>query len=616
MNSGKKAAKERVLAEHIARKGLSVGNNNMRWLGEIPSFTDEEYRELKTFYDLINSYVRIPAPPRPLCLAVFGPPGSGKSYVVRELCTMLEKNNHDTKLPFEEVNLTEINSTTDLIRIVRRVHLTARKNAVPVLFFDEFDAPLAGVALGWLSRFLAPMQDGTLIEGGEKLVLKRALYIFAGGTAARLSDFGNPPTTQFREAKGPDFVSRLRGHIDVRGPNDPARTLLRRAVLIHSALKDVEKARTGHENANPRGISPELLSAMLDVGRYRHGSRSIKAIIEMAAASTEETRELRLSDLPADHVLSVHRDLGPLDPIVIGGLIGLSAGEQRRTPVTEPQKKSTVPRGWKSVTVELACELWKLGAVIGFGGKWDQGHLAVELLDALETRAKTLVEATPKLTSTPKPRAEIRIEIFARDQPSPGVPVNRDDSGMLALPVPTHWSADGQNAALHRAAKAFRMRWMMSCRCVARVLISGKISGFSGRMPGILEEAVLALSLGQPLYIIGGFGGGARAVGELLGLAKAWPSGAREVGCFGAGARAGPDVDRAVVAAPHVFRPANFSNLPLTFEEAMAFVSGYSLEGPGWPRNGLTVAENRELFETREQSRIIELVVRGLTRRF
>lgn len=115
MNSGKKAAKERVLAEHIARKGLSVGNNNMRWLGEIPSFTDEEYRELKTFYDLINSYVRIPAPPRPLCLAVFGPPGSGKSYVVRELCTMLEKNNHDTKLPFEEVNLTEINSIIDLI---------------------------------------------------------------------------------------------------------------------------------------------------------------------------------------------------------------------------------------------------------------------------------------------------------------------------------------------------------------------------------------------------------------------------------------------------------------------------------------------------------------------
>ncbi|TMQ04389.1 MAG: hypothetical protein E6J90_28585 [Deltaproteobacteria bacterium] len=75
-------------------------------------------------------------------------------------------------------------------------------------------------------------------------------------------------------------------------------------------------------------------------------------------------------------------------------------------------------------------------------------------------------------------------------------------------------------------------------------------------------------------------------------------------------------MDRAVAAAPALFRPAGFSNLPLTFAEAMAFVAGYSIGGPGWPDNGLTLDENRQLFATRKQARIVELVLRGLQRRF
>jgi hypothetical protein len=160
------------------------------------------------------------------------------------------------------------------------------------------------------------------------------------------------------------------------------------------------------------------------------------------------------------------------------------------------------------------------------------------------------------------------------------------------------------------------MRWTMSCRCVARVLVAGKTSGFSGRMPGILEETMLALCLGQPLYVVGGFGGGAQVVGELLGLAGAWPSIPRSVGCFPARSDDTIELDRAIAAAPALFRPAGFSKLPLTFAEAMAFVTGYSVNGPGWPDNGLILDENRELFATRKQARIVELVVQGLQRRF
>ena len=39
-------------------------------------------------------------------------------------------------------------------------------------------------------------------------------------------------------------------------------------------------------------------------------------------------------------------------------------------------------------------------------------------------------------------------------------------------------------------------------------------------MPGMLEEAILALAYQQPLYIIGHFGGAAKQLGILLGLSN------------------------------------------------------------------------------------------------
>ncbi len=109
------------------------------------------------------------------------------------------------------------------------------------------------------------MQDGTLFDAGERFELKRAVHIFAGGTADRMSDFGTPPGVRFREAKGPDFVSRLRGHVDVRGPNDQARTMLRRALIMRRTLERVACARRGDDKAPPLQLTTRMLDAMLHV---------------------------------------------------------------------------------------------------------------------------------------------------------------------------------------------------------------------------------------------------------------------------------------------------------------------------------------------------------------
>jgi hypothetical protein len=607
---------EREQATWIIHDGIGVmtklsGPRKPWSLAGLWSFTSEEHDQLQAFQSLVKSYIQIVAPPRPLCLAVFGPPGSGKTHIVKAICKDLEKAQQGTKLqlPFTEVNLTELASTADLIRVIRAVRLAVDGHSVPVIFFDEFDAPLAGVPLGWLSRFLAPMQDGTLFDAGERFELRRAIYIFAGGTAARMADFGQAAGARFREAKGPDFVSRLRGYVDVRGPNDQDCTLLRRAVLIRSALEEVGQARDGDKTAVARRISPKMLDAMLDVGRFRHGSRSIKAIIEMAAATAAANEELDFKHLPPDHVLNVHRDLGELDPLSIGGLVGLSAGDLESKP-----KEGGASDAWKDVAIEIVNRLWKIGAVIGYGGKWnDTNRLMAEMETQLTKQAKSLVEAPSKLTRMANPSAEVRLEVFTREKPGADV---HPKSGLMAVPVPAYWNSHSKDVNLRKAATTFRMRWMMSCRCVARVMIAGKISGYSGRMPGILEETMLALALGQPLYLIGGFGGGAQVVGELLGLASGWPTASRSVGCFGEMGSEDADMDRAVTQAPSLFRPAGFPGLPLTFAEAMSFVTGYSIGGPGWPSNGLTLDENRELFAATEKTRVVDLVLRGLTRRF
>ena len=115
-----------------------------------------------------------------------------------------------TTLPWTEINLTQLNSTRELAELLREVAGSRPRGSVPFVLFDEFDAALDGAEMGWLSWFLAPMQDGAFRAGGALTALRRAVYVFAGGTAETLAEFGKAAPATFRAAKGPDFVSRLR----------------------------------------------------------------------------------------------------------------------------------------------------------------------------------------------------------------------------------------------------------------------------------------------------------------------------------------------------------------------------------------------------------------------
>ena len=74
------------------------------------------------------------------------------------------------------------------------------------------------------------------------------------------------------------------------------------------------------------------------------------------------------------------------------------------------------------------------------------------------------------------------------------------------------------------------MRRYSNSHMTARVVMGGAVDNYKGVMPGIAEEALLALEARKPLFLIGGLGGCARDICENMGLCKPaqnqrnWPS--------------------------------------------------------------------------------------------
>ncbi len=60
------------------------------------------------------------------------------------------------------------------------------------------------------------------------------------------------------------------------------------------------------------------------------------------------------------------------------------------------------------------------------------------------------------------------------------------------------------------------MRQIMNSEITARVITGGKTSGHSGIYPGLIEEAYLALQGNKPVYLLGAFGGAAKAIIQCL----------------------------------------------------------------------------------------------------
>jgi hypothetical protein len=271
----------------------------------------ESYRAIQT---LILEYSRQPRPPRPLSIAIFGPPGAGKSFGVKQVADSVLGD----RAKMHTFNLSQFGGPHDLIDALHQVRDASLSGKLPLVFWDEFDSRHGGEDLAWLHHFLVPMQDGEFQDGQVPHPIGPAIFVFAGGTCSTMQEFGSAVSMpERRAAKGPDFVSRLKGYVNVTGPEpeggEPFRDplfVIRRAILLRSVLLRDQKGLIEHpgndEKVEQIRIDRGVARAFLTIDRYRHGSRSLESIIAMSQLAGRH--QFDRSCLPGPAQLDVHVD--------------------------------------------------------------------------------------------------------------------------------------------------------------------------------------------------------------------------------------------------------------------------------------------------------------------
>jgi hypothetical protein len=324
------------LARRVTLRGTAeLQDIPYQQFGDLFVIERSEIESLRSLRRLVHDYSNDSTASKPLSIAVFGPPGAGKSFGVKQIGkAVLGK-----ETPILEFNLAQFADPGEMIGLFHQIRDKVLEGRLPVVFWDEFDTK----ELYWLQFLLAPMQDGRFQDGQLSRPIGKCIFVFAGGTSNDFQSFSprNPSASMgasnqqtpdekqrwehFKARKGPDFVSRLSGFLNVLGPNQRqmfsdriTRTLrndstdvsfpLRRALFV--------RAKLAKHRDQPLLIDRGVLTALLEVGRYLHGSRSLENILEQLRQSSRSGSILR-SDLPPSLLLSLH-----VEPEEFGRLIG------------------------------------------------------------------------------------------------------------------------------------------------------------------------------------------------------------------------------------------------------------------------------------------------------
>lgn len=319
------------LCKQIVQDGATAAHVPYLKLRNLVTFDREEVEHIRSIQRIVEQYKGDSDRKTPLSICVFGRPGSGKSFAVKQIVKSLKVKDED----IFEFNLSQMAGVQDLYDAFHQIRDAGLRSDLPVAFFDEFDASMGNTKLGWLKYFLAPMQDGEFRENGVTHYIGKALFVFAGGTCQAMEELRKKQTeSEMVQQKLPDFLSRIKGYIDVAGPNalpcpvadrpedcwrkagllkkgeedpelhieDKDRThihscpyaetccqdeshYLRRAALLRSQLERKLKIEKADHHIE---IDDRVLDAFLCVEQYKHGARSMDAIVQTSHVEPEQ----------------------------------------------------------------------------------------------------------------------------------------------------------------------------------------------------------------------------------------------------------------------------------------------------------------------------------------
>ena len=321
------------LARQIVIQGKrALKNYPHASFGKLATLDRFEIETLRSLKRLMVGYRNDDPGKKPLSIGVFGPPGAGKSFGVKQVAAGIFGPE-----AWIEFNLSQFNGTADLIGAFHQVRDLVLSGMTPVVFWDEFDSK----SYDWLKFLLAPMQDGRFQEGQVSHWIGKCVFVFAGGTSPAFREFAPRSETplsvderaallHFKLSKGPDFQSRLDGYYDVAGPNprklprvkgdshkpretDPTDICypLRRALLIRALVAGKSDERLDFDS--------DLLDALLLVPEYKHGARSLEKLV--VPLRSQGGNPIRRAALPVPAQLAMH-----VDPEAFSRVLGRNEG--------------------------------------------------------------------------------------------------------------------------------------------------------------------------------------------------------------------------------------------------------------------------------------------------
>jgi len=142
--------------------------------GNFITYNEDFLNDLNSLGKLLTNYVAREKVKRPFNILLIAPPGSGKSFLVKQFTEAIPEKK---SIRFEEYQVGTFYSIDNLYEILRRIQSYNLEEKVPIVFFDEIGSEVD--LLNIFPYLLAPMFDGKFYLGGNYSYLGKAILVFA-----------------------------------------------------------------------------------------------------------------------------------------------------------------------------------------------------------------------------------------------------------------------------------------------------------------------------------------------------------------------------------------------------------------------------------------------------
>lgn len=141
--------------------------------------------ELTKLKNLVKNYFEDVTLERPLSYLILGPPGAGKSFLMKCLIAQLEEDQKSTKgdekaksFIFQSINLSEVVDPRELHKLYEKIRENTNEKLRTITLIDEVDVRWAGSSA--IKHLINPMYDGKYWDGERFADFGRCAFFFAG----------------------------------------------------------------------------------------------------------------------------------------------------------------------------------------------------------------------------------------------------------------------------------------------------------------------------------------------------------------------------------------------------------------------------------------------------